>query len=216
MCDIILNEGKACKPVEDAGIAGKELNVKMVGKILITLLVIAIAVVACVILFKFSKSGKLPDINVTGNVSDGDGMINASAFDYISYFYGGGEYGDLYRLTLDCEDNLTYEKCEGHGCEMIEVKYKIPSSYTPEIMDVISNNVMYKWKKLKKNDLMELDAPHMTFEIDFIDGNNIIVGSDDILPEGKEGGIREIVEIMEKAINDEATVEVESIIRNDD
>lgn len=131
-----------------------------------------------------------------GGVVDGPGMVNPNAISKIDYYHGGSDIGDSYRISFE-DQKLTFEKCEGNGMETITKTVDVDTDFYNEVVDwAISNNIR-SWTNLKKSDLEELDAPTTSLSVEYEDGTEIWVNSDDILPDEGWSAVKSLVKLFE-------------------
>lgn len=140
--------------------------------------------------------------HVRGNTMDGSGMINADAFEYLEYSRGGGEFGEIYSLTVR-DDVLDYIECEGNGSETIRKTVIIDSETYNTIKGLLSEGEVRKWTKLEKSEYFATDEIRTDFEVDFADGLTIRVEHEDIPPAEGWEKIKEIVKILDELATSE-------------
>ncbi len=171
--------------------------------VLAIILIIAAAALAAVTLILYFRS------SVT--VLDGPGMVHEDTFDFsgtwlrrVCYYRGGGENGDSYSVELtlaEMEDGrpralVRYYNRPAHDQKAVEKEIACSSNVVTGVQEIVDRYSMTDWKDLPETDLFALDAPSMSFTLEYSDGTEIRLGSDLEMPDGAYDAINEIREYI--------------------
>ncbi len=118
----------------------------------------------------------------------------------VSYYHGGGEYDDSYRLEL-ANGILSMSKRRYHHDKEVRKKCKETLELSQKLDALANEYQMRSWTNLKKSDIFTLDEPTTSFYITFRDGQEIAVHTDDVIPDDGWHGVRELVTAMETALS---------------
>lgn len=144
-------------------------------------------------------------------VPDGPGMVGEDTFDFsgtwlrrVSYYRGGGENGDSYSVELTLEETedgrprtiVRYHDQPYYGARAVDKEIACASNVVTGVQEIVDRYAMTDWKDLPETDLIVLDAPQMSFRLEYSDGTEIRLGDDLEMPEGAREAIREIREYI--------------------
>lgn len=172
----------------------------MTRRIVFTIvLILAAAALAAVALILYLRS------SVT--VLDGPGMEYEDTFDFsgtwlrrVYYYRGGGENGDSYSVELTFGETrdgrpralVRYHDRPAHDQKAVEKEIVCTSNVVTGVQEIVDRYSMTDWKDLPETDLFALDAPSMSFTLEYSDGTEIRLGSDLEMPDGAYKAIEEI------------------------
>ncbi len=154
----------------------------------VLIIVLTIAVVITVALLAYKKY-------VGGQIMDGDGMVYETDIKSISYYHGGSDIGDSFRIEL-IESSFTIEQCEGNGYPTKSKKYDVGIAFYNKLDEVVEKYSIKSWQNLEKSDLIALDGPSTNLKIVFKDGLTISVNDRDIIPNNGWDGVNALVEVF--------------------
>ena len=162
---------------------------KKMNALLVVGIILIVAGVVCICAWKFVNY-------VKSNTMDGDGMVNPYTFEYASYYKGGGEMGEYYKLEI-CDGKVTMTDCDGNGCEEEVQTHKAGNEIYDAIEEVIRNYGISQWGTLETDEITVLDGTFQEIYIRMYDGNSYCYSTNQKLPEGGYGAFKELRALLE-------------------
>ena len=157
----------------------------------IAVLVILAAVIICTLVKR----------HIENSIQDGPDMANNAAFESVTYWKGGGEFGATYEITFD-GSKVKVSDCMGNGYSTEDKSYDVDSyALCSELEGIIRDNDMMSWTDLKAGEIDALDGEYSEVTIEGADGTLIYISSNYELPDGGYAAMRQIREAMENAID---------------
>ncbi|MBO4361107.1 MAG: hypothetical protein J5822_09550 [Eubacteriaceae bacterium] len=126
-----------------------------------------------------------------------DGIIGS-----VSYSSGGGMDGGSTRISAENTDGgyvlITVERRSSPKGREEKKTFKADPQVFRDLEEMVSGCGMKDWGELPVSEFIALDAPVKSVTIDFTDGTWKTIRSTDQLPDGCEGLIADIRQILEK------------------